>query len=179
MSIASISLSADQHTQVRRILKKMSASRVFTMASIVGNPEPAFAIGIQLATLKQLQHKYFGKKEGIRLLLKNDRDIIIAALDLKLKDGKLHFSRLFTGALLETLLLSLNKLERKYRHVPGRWRVQIINFLLSTDTYLQVGSGESSVFYRNRAGKLSPVSAESIRLHIEQTLTSRINIHQA
>jgi hypothetical protein len=178
MSIASISLSADQHTQVKRILKKMSASKVFAMASIVGNPEPAFAIGIQLATLKQLQHKYFGKKEGIRLLLKNDRGII-AALDLKLKDRKLHFSRLFTGTSLEALLLSLNKLERKYYHAPGRWRVQIINFLLSTDTYLQVGSGESSVFYRNRAGKLSPVSAESIRLHIEQTLTSRINIHQA
>lgn len=177
MSIASMSLSTDQHTQVKRILKKMSASKVFTMASIAGNPEPAFAIGIQLATLKQLQHKYFGKKEGIRLLLKNNRGII-AALDLKLKDGKLHFSRLFTGTSLEALLLSLNKLERKYRHVPGRCRVQIINFLLSTDTYLQVGSGKNSVFYRNRSGKLSPVSAESIRIHIEQTLTSRTTIRQ-
>ncbi|HVV04174.1 MAG TPA: hypothetical protein VHC96_08115 [Puia sp.] len=133
---------------------------------------PGFCMPIQLmpkqGTLK------LGAPEGIRVFVQQD-DKVLAAVDFMYHGPQLKLNTVHQGSGVRSMLVILNKLEKRYMRYPGACRPELIYFLLGNSPYFKVTAGKEIRYFHQPKEKLLAVTAEQLLRNI----SSIIKHHQS
>jgi len=131
---------------------------------------PGFCLPIQImpkqGTLK------LGRPEGVRVFIQHG-DSVLAAVDFMYHGRQLKLTTIHQGGGLDSMLVMLNKLEKRYKRYPGACRPELIYFLLGRSPYIKVTAGREIRFFHQPKEKLIAVTAEQLLRNISAIIKHR------
>lgn len=128
--------------------------------------ESGFCMPIQNVPKRQLNSLKFGKPEGYRVFIQH-ANTVHAAVDFVYGKTGLKMTAIHQGQGLYTILVILNKLEKKYRSSKAPCYPELIYFLLAEGPYIRVTTGKKTTYFHSNKDRLGTISPDQLKKKIE------------
>jgi hypothetical protein len=173
MPLKSFHQKAEYRTRIEKRIESLRKAGVLSgVDDRISECSPHFQMAIQFVSKEQVSNFSFNKPEGIRVFVQSGKKIV-AAVDFLFSGNQLRLLHVCQGPPLQLLILTLNRLEKKYAMTSGHFHAEVISFLFTPGVCIMTKSGSRRHFYYATVKKLIPLSPEDMTTQLQSVIILR------
>ena len=131
-----------------------------------------FVLDIHLIRAIEVNKMDFGKPEGIRVLLLNEKKVV-SILDFYCSAKNIRFSNALVGDDVREFVSILNMMEKKYQPHKEPNELSYLHFFLSPSTYIMVSQPNGADYFKHNDKKVLKINKKILQSELKTFIQTR------